>query len=211
MFELNLVWQNLQIIIQKYGTLGAFLASLSEEIISLIPSALVLFFLGSIYFFQKTISFWLILKLIFFVSLAASIGSTLGAALLYFLSYLLGKPFIERFSKFFALNWRRLQKIEKFLHKKKREAMILLFLRTIPIVPSTAINVFFGLLRFHWLKFFLISFFGNWLRAIMLVFLGWQLSFYFDEAVIFFQKLETFGWLTVVVILIVIFYSLKKK
>ncbi len=211
MFELEKYLLNLFGIIQEYGVVGAFLGTFLEELIAPIPSSLVLFFFGSVFFFQETISFWLILKLVFFFALSASLGATLGAVPFYFLTYILGKPFVDRFGKLFNLNWRDLEKIEKFLHKKQREIIILLFLRIMPIVPSIAINVFFGLIRLHWWKFFLVSFFGNWIRAIILGFFGWQLSFYFGAVFNILKELESFGWLLLPLVLIIIYYFVKRR
>lgn len=211
MFDLNSFLQNLQLIAKEYEFWGPFLATFIEEIISPIPSELTLFFIGYIYFFEQSFSILSILQLIFVISILASLGVTIGAIPFYYLSYVFGESFIKKFGKLITLRWQDLEKINQFLNKNKRETIILLLLRIIPIVPSIAINVFFGLLKFHWLPFVTLSFFGNWIRAIILIFLGWQLSFYFEEISIIFQKLSILSWIIFVIGVFLIFYYAKKK
>jgi len=204
-------WFDLQTIVKSYGIFGVFLATFIEEVIAPIPSGLVLFSLGSLFFFQENFSLWLIFKIILLFALPASLGATLGALPFFLASYFIGKPFIDRFGRLIKISWQDIERIESFLHKSQREVLVLFSLRVFPVVPNTAINVFFGILRFHLLKFLIISFLGNLIRATLFALIAWQTSLYLPGMVEFFKKYERLGWVVALLTIVLIYLILQKR
>ncbi|MCK5060214.1 MAG: VTT domain-containing protein [Candidatus Pacebacteria bacterium] len=155
------------------GALGVFIASLIEEVIAPIPSALVVAAAG-FFLLDGGLSLSFFRDLFFIIAIPASAGVAIGSLVFYFLAYISGKPVLVKWGKWFGLSWSDIEKAqEKFSHTYTDE-ITLFVLRTIPIVPSVAIAAFCGLIRMNVWKYMGISFLGNLIRASLLGFLGAQ-------------------------------------
>src|SRR3989338_9196485 len=88
-----------------YGAWGVFLASILEEVIAPIPSALVI--MGASFSFMNGLSMNLasLFYFIGFVILPAAIGVTIGSWVIYFLGYFLGRPFLQKYGKYLGISW----------------------------------------------------------------------------------------------------------
>ncbi len=164
------------------GGWGVFFASVIEEVIAPIPSALVITLSGFL-FLKGSFSLALILKLFFVVALPASIGITVGSLFIYGIAYYFGKPALEKWGKWMGLSWADIEKLQKKFDTRKVDELALFSLRAIPIIPSVAISAWYGIVRFGLKKYILFTILGTFVRAIILALVGWQVgAFYYTYA-----------------------------
>ncbi len=180
---LNELMLQLQNFFMDYGSLGVFLGSLIEEIIAPIPSTLII--LGSSFFMMhgSPITIESMVSLILYVAIPAAAGMTLGSLFLYAIGYYIGKPFICRWGKYMGFSWENVEETRTKFAESKNDDIALFSLRAIPVVPSVAISMFCGIIRYDLKNYVIITFLGSIMRAAILGFLGWQFGrFYLQIA-----------------------------
>ena len=162
--------------IRSYGSVSVFLGGIVEEIIVPIPSPLIS--MGAGYFLiEPNLALGkALLKIVSLVSLPFSLGATFGSLLAYGISFLGGKPLIERIGKFFDLSWKEIEKAEKRFTKGKKDEFLIFILRAIPVVPVSLISATCGFLRIPLGEFLLFTLLGIVVHSFILAFLGWQVG-----------------------------------
>ena len=101
----------LQTSVLPWGAVGVFVASVIEEIIAPIPSALVMTMSGFL-LVTGPISVKAVLALIFKVAIPAALGVTLGSYFIYFIARFGGKIVIEKWGKYIGLYWADIEKFQ---------------------------------------------------------------------------------------------------
>lgn len=193
-----------------YGPLGIFIASIVEEIIAPIPSTLVIMSTSFLMFKGTVISADSVFKLFTNIVLPASAGVTLGSLLIYSIGYFLGKPFLERWGKFLGVSWEDIEKAQDKFKSSSSDDLLLFILRAIPIVPSVAISVFCGFIRFNIKNYIIITFLGTLVRSFILGFIGWQFGSMYQTAAAEISYLEEIG-LAVIIIVVAVYLIYQKK
>lgn len=193
-----------------YGPLGIFIASIVEEIIAPIPSTLVIMSNSFLMFKGTVISADSIFKLFTSIVIPASAGVTIGSLLVYSIGYFLGKPFLERWGKFLGVSWEDIEKAQDKFKSSSSDDLLLFILRAIPIVPSVAISVFCGFIRFDLKNYLIITFLGTLIRAFILGFIGWQFGSMYQTAVAEISYLEEIG-LAVIIFVVAVYLIYQKK
>lgn len=207
MFEEIILY--LESVLLAYGSLGVFLGSIVEEIIAPIPSTLVIMGTSFIILQGAAISPETIFSLFINVVLPASVGVTIGSLLIYTLAYYLGKELIDRLGKYLGVSWENIDKAQSKFEESRSDEVILFTVRALPVVPSIAINVFCGFVRYDLKKFVVITFLGTLIRAFILGFLGWQFGSLYQTISTKISYLEEIS--VVVIILSIIIYFLYEK
>lgn len=169
------VFAFLQANVLPLGFFGVFLASVVEEIIAPIPSALVMMAAGFL-FVQGEFSLLNIWKLIYFVGLPAGVGVAIGSLPIYAVAYYGGKPLLERWGKYIGLYWSDVEKLKSKFEASKRDEAAIIGARVLPVVPSVAISAFCGFMRMRLWKYFVLTFFGMFLRGLVMGAIGWQVG-----------------------------------
>jgi membrane protein DedA with SNARE-associated domain len=173
----------LHLLAERYGMLGLFAAEIIEEIIVPIPSAAVMTSGGFLFLGGMPFSFVAFQKLFFGVALPLALGLTIGSLFIYGLTYYFGRKVIDRYGRWLGVSWVDVEKAYAFFHKGHREIPLLILVRTIPLVPSVAVNAFCGLTRMKIQKYLPLTFFGALGRGLLMGFIGWQAgSVYFAYA-----------------------------
>lgn len=173
----------LHVIAEKYGMFGLFAAEVVEEIIVPIPSAAVMTSGGFLFLGGMPFSIEAFQKLIFGVALPLALGLTIGSLFVYGLTYYFGRRVIDRFGRWLGVSWADVEKAYAFFHKGHREIPLMIAVRTIPLIPSVAVNAFCGLTRMRIGKYLILTFFGAMGRGLLMGFIGWQAgSVYFAYA-----------------------------
>ncbi len=193
----------------NYGALGVLFGSILEQIIAPIPSSIVV--LGSSFFIMKgnPLSFDAIGRLYFNVIFPAALGITLGSLVYYYLSYRIGTPFIERSGKYLGVSVEDVQKVEKRVEESRYDNLFLFAARCIPIIPSIAINLFCGLIKYPLKKYLVITFFGAMIQATILGIVGWQLG---NAYLVYVNNINILtDIITVIIILVILYYVFKKR
>ncbi len=195
----------------NYGAFGVFLASIVEEIIAPIPSTLVI--MGSSFLILKDypLAADSIVRLLIYVVLPASAGVTLGSLVVYAIGYFLGSPFIKRWGKYMGVSWDDIEKAEGRFSSGHSDNLILLTFRAVPVVPSVAISIFCGFIRYRLRDYIIFTFLGSLVRGLVLGILGWQFGMLYLEISRQISYLEELALLLLVVALAVYLYRRKQK
>ncbi len=203
MFEEIILY--LESVLLAYGSLGVFLGSIVEEIIAPIPSTLVIMGTSFIILQGAAISPETIFSLFINVVLPASVGVTIGSLLIYTLAYYLGKELIDRLGKYLGVSWENIDKAQSKFEESRSDEVVLFILRALPVVPSIAINVFCGFVRYDLKKFVVITFLGTLVRAFILGFLGWQFGSLYQTISTEISYLEEISVVVIVIALVIYF------
>jgi len=199
----------LQIHVLPWGAGGVFVASVSEEVVAPIPSALVMTMSGFL-LVVGPVSVKTILALIFKVALPAAFGVTIGSYVVYGIARWGGRPIIERWGKYVGLYWSDIEKLQNKLSGTKKDEIIIGVARVLPFVPSVAISAFCGILGMNASKYFYITFLGVFLRGIILGAIGWQVGSLYGKYAAVISDLESYILYTIIITL-AIFVVLKFK
>jgi membrane protein DedA with SNARE-associated domain len=162
-------------IVIPFGGLGVFLAEVIEEVIVPIPSAFVLFTSGFI-LLQGETSFSFFRDLIFIITIPGAVGLTLGSTFIYFLGYKGGKPFIEKYGKYFEVSWQEVLDFDERLNKSKYDEYIFVFARIIPFVPSSVIAMFAGVTRMPLKKYLILTLIGATIKSFIYGYIGYEVG-----------------------------------
>jgi len=195
--------------IVSYGPWAVFGGSILEQVVTPIPSSVVV--LGASFFLMKgvALSAGSLQTMFFNISIPAALGVTLGSLLYYGISYKIGIPFVERAGKYLGVSIEDLEGVEKRLKESRYENLFLFTARCVPVIPSIAISLFCGLIRYNPRNYVLITFFGAMVQASILGIIGWQFgNFYLtlSEGLSFIDNI-----ILVVLVLVVVIFVLKKR
>lgn len=102
-------------------------------------------------------------------SFAGAFGCVLGSIPSYYLGYFGGRPFVEKYGKWFLISKRDLEDADKWVDKYGDWAFFLC--RMLPVV-RTFISFPAGILRAKKRIFFTLTFFGSLIWSYLLVFVG---------------------------------------
>lgn len=193
----------------NYGALGVFLGSITEQVVAPIPSSIVV--LGSSFIVMKGTSLALgsFSTLFFTVSVPAAAGVTVGSLLYYFISYKVGMPFVERAGKYLGVSVEDIQNIEKRVKESRYDHFFLFGARCLPIIPSIAVNLFCGLIKYPLKNYFVITFFGALIQATILGIVGWQVGNVYISLADNISFLNDI--IAIIIVLVVVVYIIKKK
>ncbi len=162
-------------IVIPFGAFGVFFAEIIEEIVVPIPSALVLFTSGFI-LLQGEISYEFFKDLIFIITIPGAVGLTLGSTFIYYLGYKGGKPFIEKYGKYFEVSWQEVLDFDEKLNKSKYDEYIFVFARILPLVPSSVIAMFAGVTRMPLKKYLTLTLIGAIIKSFVYGYVGYKVG-----------------------------------
>lgn len=192
-------------LMNKYGYLGILLLIMIENIFPPIPSEVILCFGG----FMTTSSNLTILRVIIY----STIGSILGAIILYLIGKILNK---ERLIKIVS------GKIGKVLQLKKKDieladnwfdtkgAKTVFFCRFIPIVRSL-ISIPAGMSDMPFIKFLILTTFGTLIWNTVLTYLGSIVGENWTKVTYIIEAYSTLVLVTLIIIICVSIYCFYKK
>src|SRR3989344_9022101 len=104
-----------------------FFSSFLNELLGLCPYAVVLS--GQLVFLEGHISTALLAKLFVFVAIPVGVGSALGTLPVYVISYVGGKPAIEKWGKHLRFSWEDVKKANSRFHGAWYDEVVFLLLR----------------------------------------------------------------------------------
>ncbi len=144
-----------------------FSSSFVNEIFAVLPYNVILS--GPLFFIKDPTSLHTLGKLLIFVTIPVSIGSSLGSLVSYTLAYVGGKPAIDKFGKYLRFSWSGVERMEEKFKGNWYDEIFFLALRSIPFLPSLPINLGAGILRMRLVTFFTLTILGTILK-IMVIF-----------------------------------------
>jgi membrane protein DedA with SNARE-associated domain len=160
-------------LILHLGYLGIFTAALIETIFPIIPSELIFPLAGYVVQSQN-----LGIGQAIMFGFMGSLGSTLGAIIIYFLSLKVGRVVILKIGKYILINETKLQKSEIWFQKYGKVAVLLG--RLAPGIREL-ISVPAGLSKMNLIPFIIFTFIGSFLWSLSLTMIGYYLGDAWDE------------------------------
>ncbi len=136
-----------------------FIASIVEEIIAPIPSPTVMVLSGSFASVQQYGVHGLLL-----LACIGAIGKTVGALVVYWVSYYAEGLVLNKFGKFFGVSQEAIEHFGTKIGTGYRGYASLTLFRALPIVPSVIVSVGSGVLKIPLRIFIVSAFFGTIVR-----------------------------------------------
>ncbi len=184
-------------LIGSMGYFGMVLSMLLEAVIIIIPSELILA-TGGILVSQGIFTFW-------GAFLAGLLGSLFCAAIIYLMGYWGGRPFVEKYGKYFFMKKEDIEKSENWF--KKYGMISALIGRNFPIV-RTLISLPIGMARLSFIKFMIYSAIGSIPWTIGFIAAGYYLG---DNWTIVMNYVEKLKYPIIILFVIGIGFFLYKK
>ena len=160
-------------LIYNLGYLGIFTAALIETLFPIIPSELIFPLAGYIVYSQS-----LGIEHVVMFGLIGSLGSTLGAIIIYLIALKVGRRIVLKVGKYILINESKLEKAEAWFEKYGKIAVLLG--RLAPGVREL-ISIPAGLSRMNFIKFTVFTFLGSFLWSLSLTMIGYYLGNAWDK------------------------------
>lgn len=182
-------------IIEQFGYFGVFFLILIENVFPPIPSEVILLFSG---FFSSYTSLS-----VFYMILASTLGSFLGAIILYYIGKIFNKERLKkivngRLGKILFLKENDIDKADEWFDNKGNKSVF--FCRFVPIVRSL-ISIPAGMSEMPMGKFIIYTICGSMIWNTVLICLGYRLGSNWEYVLTILDKYQ----IVVIVILVIIF------
>lgn len=146
-----------------------FLGSFLEEVISPIPSALIMGTAGSLALMQGD-SLWYL----FLLAIIGNFGKTLGAWFYYFVGDKLEDFFMPKATKWFGIRHEDLENIGKrFVGHHWKDGGMLFILRFLPPFPTTPVSLVAGMIKMDLRVFLVATYAGNFFKDLLYLYIGY--------------------------------------
>ena len=191
-------------LIYNLGYFGIFTAALIETLFPIIPSELIFPLAGYIVHSQN-----LGIEQVVMFGFMGSLGSTLGAIIIYLIALKVGRRIVLKIGKYILISESKLEKSEAWFQKYGKIAVLLG--RLAPGVREL-ISIPAGLSRMNFFEFTLFTFIGSFLWSLSLTMIGYYLGNAWDEFSQESSKAFHIISLTIIISLVLIFiFKLYKK
>lgn len=201
------VLEHIGVWVSNYGIVGVFGASVIEEVISIIPSALVQLGGGFFILGGMTVSWGAIVKLLLIVALPAALGVLVGSLVFYGIGYWGGEAFLARYGNYIGVRWDDIIALQKKLNASSWDDVIFFVARAFPLLPSVVLAVFAGVVRMSLVRYSVLTIGGVFIRAVILGAIGWQLGSAYDSYAMYIDKIENIGLAIVTVVIVWFLYK----
>jgi membrane protein DedA with SNARE-associated domain len=191
-------------LIYNLGYFGIFIAALIETLFPIIPSELIFPLAGYVVHSQN-----LGIGHVIIFGLAGSLGSTLGAIIIYFLALKLGRRIILKIGKYILISESKLEKSEAWFQKYGKLAVLLG--RLAPGIREL-ISIPAGLSKMNFGEFTLFTFIGSFLWSLSLTMIGYYLGNAWDN--FSHESSKAFHIIAIIIIgslVVIILYKFFKK
>lgn len=146
-----------------------FVGSFLEEVISPIPSALIMGTAGSLALMQGDTLWYLLL-----LAAVGNLGKTLGAWFYYFLGDKLEDMLMPRATKWFGIRHEDLESIGKrFVGHHWKDGGALFLLRILPPFPTTPVSIVAGIIKMDLRVFLSATYAGNFFKDLLYLYIGY--------------------------------------
>lgn len=151
-------------------TVFAFIGSIIDEIIAIVPSPFVPLTVGSLAL-TRGHGFWFI----FVVALTGTIGKTAATLITYWIAdkaedYLTH----SRLGKILGVDENEIEKYGKFFNGSSKDEIIMVILRTLPFIPTLPVSVIAGLIKLNIWSFIWTTFVGTYFRFVFYLVVAYE-------------------------------------
>lgn len=145
-----------------------FIGSFLEEMISPIPSTLIMGLAGSLAAADaKTLAF------LVWLSLIGNIGKIIGSLFYYVLGDKAEDLAIRRIGRFFGVTHEEVEGIGRRFTGHWKDGLVLFLLRLVPFLPTTPISITCGVIKMPRRTFLVATFLGNFLKDLAYLLIGY--------------------------------------
>ncbi len=146
-----------------------FVGSFLEEVISPIPSALIMGTAGSLALVHNE-ALWYLLVL----AAVGNLGKTLGAWFYYFLGDKLEDLLMNKIARWFGIKHQDIENISKrFVGHHWKDGGVLFILRLLPPFPTTPVSITAGIIKMDLRVFLLATYLGNFFKDLLYLYIGY--------------------------------------
>ncbi len=163
----------------EMGSLGVFLLIAGESMLLPLPSEIILPFAGFLAYSGK-VNLWLII-------LISIIGQLVGSIISYGIGYYGGRPFVLKYGRYFLLNKKHFEHVEKWF--QKYGAITVFIGRLLPIV-RTIISFPAGITKINFKKFLFYSTLGIIPWSVLFIYIGFRLGEGWTAIINIFDKFQ---------------------
>lgn len=167
-------WNAIEHIVRTYATQVplewfVFIGSFFEEVVSPIPSALIMGTAGSLALVDGRSLAYLVL-----LALIGNVGKTLGSWLYYFAGDKLENILVRPLTKYFGVKHEDIESIGKrFTGHHWKDGGIVFLLRIVPFVPALPVSLAAGIIKMDVWVFLIASYIGNFLKDLLYLYIGY--------------------------------------
>lgn len=194
-------------LVSTYGYLGLFIAAFVETIFPPIPSELI-FPLAGFVAFRSDYTFFET----FFMAASGAIGATIGAMVIYFISYKIGRIAIIKIGKYVLVSEKKIKVAEDWFEKYGSYAV---FIGRMAPGVRELISVPAGIAKMPFTKFTVFTFLGSLIWSMLLVFSGYFLGNSWDTfsetLSIYFPILTVIAFSIIAIVFICYIFLNRKK
>jgi len=187
--------------ISNYGYGGIMLLMALESACMPVPSEIVMPFAGYLVARDGVMS-------LFWVTVAGSLGCTIGSIAAYVFGFYAGRPLILRYGKYILIREKHLITAEEWFEKWGDKATFIA--RLLPVI-RTVISLPAGIAKMNFKKFVFYSFVGSVPWTFMLAYVGYVLGSEWESIKGVFRELDVVVVVAVVAILAYYAYRMKHK
>jgi len=165
---INNILDSIASLIYEFGYLGIFIAALVETLFPIIPSELIFPLAGYV---AQSQNLGIISAIMF--GLIGSIGSTVGALIIYTAAWKVGRKVLLKIGRYFLINEKKLEKSEVWF---KNHGKLAVFLGRLAPGVRELISIPAGLSRMNIIEFTFFTFIGSFIWSLSLTLVGYYLG-----------------------------------
>lgn len=184
-------------IIDSLGYAGIVIGMAIESINIPLPSEALMTFAGALVA-DGRFEFW-------WVVLAGAVGNVIGSVGNYYLGAYGGRPFIEKYGKYFLIHHKDLETADRWFAKYGLFAVF--FTRLLPII-RTFISFPAGISRVPMVPFIVLTFIGSFIWSAFLTYIGYEFGKNYDT--VFKPYLQKFEILIALLIVVAVVWYVKR-
>lgn len=194
-----------------YGAGAIFLVGILEELIFILPSAVV-FLAAGFFFLSPSLDLWSVLPMAFIkIGLPAGAGVAIGSLFIYGIVYWGGKPLVQKYGKYMGLTWEEIDGASRRFTAGYYDEFLLFLLRALPIFPISVVSAACGLVRLRLGEFMIYTFLGATVRASISAVIGWAVGMEYAKYAAQFEVVEKYGLVVLIILGVVAYWWLKKR
>lgn len=186
--------------ISSLGYAGVFFAMAIESACIPLPSEIILPFTGYMVF-SGHFGFWQ-------ATVAATLGNLFGGLIAYYVGVWGGRPFLQKYGRYFFINKRELAWTERLF--ERHGEMTVFIGRMLPIV-RTFISLPAGIARMNPLKMATYTMIGAFLWCALLIFVGQKLGENWDSLKPYFHRADVVVGGLIVLIVTYVFWKRRRR
>jgi membrane protein DedA with SNARE-associated domain len=150
--------------LEIFVSVGSFV----EEVVSPIPSTLVMGFAGSVAAARHEPILFL-----FWLSLLGNFGKIFGAWIYYVVGDKLEDVVVRRYGRYFGVEHAQIESIGKRFTGGWKDSLALFILRLLPFIPTTPVSIACGMIRMRLPEFLSITYVASFVKDIGYLFAGY--------------------------------------